>query len=110
MYNFKIELLSKASYVDSDSCDNKEFLCTAYVIKLNHEALNEYIKLNISNSRELYETNEELEAYQAQKEQQRSNFNAKICNVLGIELSENQSVCINQSLTEIFTVVTIQIC
>jgi hypothetical protein len=105
---FAIQVIAKGSYVDNGSGGGKSFLIETTTIRMNHVALNAWILSTMFNFRECYETDKEWEAYKAEKESQSKAVNSQIIDALGIKIdADKESVCITQSLSEVFTVVHI---
>lgn len=103
---FSLQVVSKGSFVDYPG-GGYSYLVDTTVIRLNHIAVNDWILSENLNCRECYETDDEWEAHKAQKAAQRKAFNAKITDALGIN-TNNGSVCITQSQSDVFTVVYIR--
>lgn len=104
---FAIQVIAKGAFVDSGSGGGKVYLIEATTVRMNHVALNAWILSQTYNCRECYETNEEWEAHKTEYEERRKAVITKIVDALGID-PEKGSVCITQSLSEVFAVVHIQ--
>lgn len=103
---FALQVIAKGSYVDNGSGGGKSFLIETTIIRLNHIALNAWLLSIMSNCRECYNTDEEWEAHKAEYAERREAAKAQIIDALGID-ADKGSICITQSLSEVFTVVQI---
>ena len=100
---FNISVVSKGTFVDQ-GCE-----ITAITIRLNPVAMNEWIFSSLLNDRMCYEKQEEWEAYKAEKETARAAWESKIYELLGIEKAEGCGLSITRNVSEIFTVVYMQV-
>lgn len=96
---FKIEVITEGQFVDCG------YLIKMVVIRVNPDAMNEYISSGVLNTRDVYETTEEWNAYKEEKAKRRQEWERKVAEKLGIVEGEVDSLVISQSLSEIFTVV-----
>ena len=99
---FSIELITKGSFIDK--VNDKLFTVTAYVIRLNSAALNEYINTTIYNDSTCFDTHEEYLEYIDQKRHQKDEFNRSIAVLLGIP---PEGVTVSNAVSEVFTVTQI---
>lgn len=101
-----LQLITKGEFLDRvKSADGEiKYRCTAIVIRLTPQALNEWILSEPSNSKNFFETAEEYEKYLADKEKARDNLCKSIIKALNIE---DKGVKITQNESEIFTVTQI---
>lgn len=96
---FRIEVVTEGQFVDCG------YLIKTIVIRVNPDAMNEYISSGVLNTRYTYETMKEWEAYKEEKAKRRQEWEGKVAEKLGIVKGETDSLVISQSLSEIFTVV-----
>lgn len=101
-----LQLITKGEFLDCvKSADGEiKYRCTAIVIRLTPQALNEWILPEPSNSKDFFETAEEYEKYLADKEKARDDLCMNIVKALDIDY---KGVKITQNETEIFTVTQI---
>lgn len=101
-----LQLITKGEFLDCvKSADGViKYRCTAIVIRLTPQALNEWILSEPSNSKDFFETAEEYEKYLADKGKARDDLCRSIAEALDIE---DKGVKITQNETEIFTVTQI---
>jgi hypothetical protein len=108
---FALQVISKGAFVDDGTGNGSSYLVEVTTIRLNHIALNAWILSDCMNCRECYEDGAEgdaqWEAHKAEYKARREAWNAKIVEALGID-PEAGSVCITQSLSEVFTIVHIR--
>ena len=95
---FKVEVLAKGQFEDCG------FIVHTTVIRLNPDAMNEWLESYILNNRYCYEREEEWQAYKKMTEDARKEVNNKIAAALGIQNVE-EGFTITQNVSEIFTVV-----
>ena len=100
--DFSIELISKGSFVEE--VNDKQFLITAYVIRLSPEALNKWLFCSVIPDRDCFETYEEYIEDCRLKQCERNELYAKIYGLLGISSDE---AVLTRNLSEIFTVTQI---
>lgn len=96
---FNISVVSKGTFEDQG------YEITATTIRLNPVAMNEWIFSSLLNDRWCYESQEEWEAYKAEKKAKREAWEKQIYNMLGIEITGDWGFSITQNVSEIFTVV-----
>lgn len=101
-----LQLIAKGEFLDRVKSSDGEikYRCTATVIRLTPQALNEWILSSPSNSKDFFETAEEYEKYLADTEKARDDLCRSIVKALGIDY---RGVKITQNETEIFTVTQI---
>ena len=101
-----LQLITKGEFLDRVKSSDGEikYRCTATVIRLTPQALNEWILSEPSNSKDFFETAEEYEKYLADTEKARDDLCRSIVKALGIDY---KGVKITQDETEIFTVTQI---
>ena len=101
-----LQLITKGEFLDCvKSADGViKYRCTAIVIRLTPQALNEWILSSPSNSKDFFETAEEYEKYLADTEKARDDLCRSIVKALGID---NRGVTVTQNVSEIFTVTQI---
>lgn len=101
-----LQLITKGEFLDCVKSSDGEikYRCTATVIRLTPQALNEWILSEPSNSKNFFETAEEYEKYLADKGKARDDLCRSIAEALDIE---DKGVKITQNETEIFTVTQI---
>lgn len=101
-----LQLITKGEYLDRVKSAHGEikYRCTAIVVRLTPQALNEWIFSEPSNSKDFFETAEEYEKYLADKEKAQDDLCWSIVKALGIDC---KGVKITQNETEIFTVTQI---
>ena len=101
-----LQLITKGEFLNRvKSADGEiKYRCTAIVIRLTPQALNEWILSEPSNSKNFFETAGEYEKYLADKEKARDDLCRSIIKALNIE---DKGVKITQNETEIFTVTQI---
>lgn len=105
--NFQAQLISRGSYVDTDpSYMGWAYLVTTYVLRLNPAGLNEYILSSVLSDRYSFATDSEWEEHKAKKKHLQAEFTERIRESLGIPQVLNP--VITQSLSEVFTAVTIE--
>ena len=106
---FAIQVIAKGAFVDSGSGGGKVYLIETTTVRMNHIALNAWLLSHSLNCRECYNTDAEWEAHKAEYEERRKAVIAKIKDALGIEIdADKESVCITQSLSEVFSIVHIK--
>lgn len=103
---FAIQIMSKGSFADNSTGNDKTYLVEAYTLRLNHVALNAWILSETMNCRECYDTDEEWEAHKAKYKDRRKTFEKKIIDALSIDASRG-GFSISQAQSEVFTVVHI---
>lgn len=96
---FRIEVVTEGCFEDCG------FNIKTIVIRLNPDAMNEYIASDLLNSRGTYETAEEWEAYKSKKAAMRQEWESKVLKELSIVPSGSDGLTISQNVSEIFTVV-----
>lgn len=105
---FAIQVISKGAFIDNGTVNGSAYLVEATTIRLNHIALNAWILSETMNCRECYETDEEWEAHKAEYVERRKTWITNILEALKLEVDSNEeSVSITQSQSEVFTVVHI---
>lgn len=93
------------SVVTNGTFEDQGYEIATTVIRLNPVAMNEWIFSSLLNDRPCYETMEEWEAYKAETEEKRKNWESKVLEKLGISKAEDCGLSITQSVSEVFTVV-----
>ena len=104
--SFAIQLVAKGCYVDNGVGNGKAYLVEAYVIRLNHVALNSWISSMVMSSPDAFNNQEEWKAHEAKYEARRETWNTKIIDALGLD-GNTGGIFIAQSQSEVFTVVRI---
>ena len=101
-----LQVIAKGEFLDcvKSSDGEKKYRCTATVVRLTPQALNEWILSEPSNSKDFFETAEEYEKYLADKGKARDDLCKSIIKALNIE---DKGVKITQNESEIFTVTQI---
>lgn len=101
-----LQLITKGEFLDRVKSSDGEikYRCTATVIRLTPQALNEWLFAKMNDSKELFESAEEYEKYIADKEKARDDWRKSIIKALNIE---DKGVKITQNESEIFTVTQI---
>lgn len=95
---FKVEVIAQGQFEDCS------FLIHTNVIRLNPDAMNEWIESSILNDCYCYEREEEWKAYKEKTEASRKEVKNKIAAALGIQNVE-EGFTVTQNVSEIFTVV-----
>ena len=95
---FKIEVIASGQFEDCS------FVIHTTVIRLNPDAMNEWLDSSVLNDRYCYEREEEWQAHKERKEANRKEVKNKIAAALGIQNVED-GFTITQNVSEIFTVV-----
>lgn len=95
---FRVEVIAQGQFKDCG------LLIHTTVIRLNSDAMNEWIESSILNDRYCYECEEEWVAYKEKMEANRNEVKNKIAAALGIQNVE-AGFTITQNVSEIFTVV-----
>lgn len=98
-----LQLITKGEFLDRVKSSDGEikYRCTATVIRLTPQALNEWLFAKMNDSKELFESAEEYEKYIADKEKARDDWRKSIIKALNIE---DKGVKITQNESEIFAV------
>ncbi len=105
--SFMLQLISTGEYVDDDPGHGGDtYTVRVYVLRLNPFTLNEWWRSQVTNCRNTYSTEEEWEAYQAEKERLQTAFEEKVAQFLKIDLSLG-GLIISQAVSETFTAVHI---
>lgn len=94
---FDFEIVAEGSF------KSEGYTVRTIVIRLNSTALNEHILSRDWNDRDVYETDEEYEAYKQRKYEERRQWERKILD--GLKFTQDAGYSITKSVTEIFTVV-----
>lgn len=105
--DFEIKVISKGAFIDEGVYPNTKYLVDVTTIRLNHVALNAWHSSVVMNCRECYDTDKEWEQYKAKCKSRRCECEKLITKSLGIDTNQG-SVSVTQSLSEIFTVVHIR--
>lgn len=95
---FRVEVIARGQFEDCG------LVIHTTVIRLNSDAMNEWIESSILNDRYCYECEEEWVAYKEKMEANRNEVKNKIAAALGIQNVE-AGFTITQNVSEIFTVV-----
>lgn len=95
---FKVEVIAQGQFEDC-GC-----IIHTNVIRLNPDAMNEWLESSILNDRYCYEREEEWTAYKEKTEANRKEVESKIAAALGIQNVE-AGFTVMQNVSEIFTVV-----
>lgn len=101
-----LQVITKGEFLDCEKSSDGEikYRCTATVVRLTPQALNEWILSKPSNSKDFFKTAEEYEKYLADTEKARDNLCRSIAKALGIDY---KGVTVMQNVSEIFTVAQI---
>ena len=101
-----LQMITKGEFLDRVKSSDGEikYRCTAIVIRLTPQALNEWILYEPSNNKNFFETAEEYEKYLADKEKARDDLCRSIAKALDID---DKGVTVTQNISEIFTVTQI---
>lgn len=105
---FAVQVISRGSFVDSDSGDDKLYLIEVATFRLNPVALTEWLLSETMNSRGCYETEEKWRRHKGEYAEKRRACKGKILEALGMD-PDTEHVNIVQALSEIFTMVHIEI-
>ena len=99
-----IEVFAKGQ--SKDHVGGKSFTIEAQTVRFNPYALNEWIRTDIINQRECYNTWEEWDAYRKDREQARKKLENEIAKIMGLDTKKAPPI-IEKVTAEIFTVVQI---
>ena len=101
-----LQVIAKGEFLDcvKSSDGVKKYRCTAIVVRLTPQALNEWIFSRPSDSKDFFKTAEEYENYLADKEKASDDLCRNIVKALNIDC---KGVTVTQNISEIFTVTQI---
>lgn len=103
---FDAQILARGSFLDTEN--GEMFEVEAATIRLNHVALNAWILSEMHNVQDCYDTDEEWKRHKEEYKEKRKTVVDRIIKIVGIDVTtENQSVNISQSQSEVFTLVRI---
>lgn len=102
MDGFGFRVIATGDFIDQG------YLITVHSIRLSPEALNAWYTSKVKGAPAFYESREAWEAYKAEKEQLRREWEERIAKLIGYESGEDSSFCITQSVSEIFTIVIME--
>lgn len=105
-----IQVISRGKFIDDSVGNGSLYQVEVFTIRLNHVLLNDWIMSECWNTRDCYEDGPEGDAqwlaHKAERAERRRLWKEKIVRALEIDPKAG-SVCITQSLSEIFAVVHI---
>ena len=109
--DFVVEVLSRGAYFDGKAGDGSVYQIDTFTLRLNHIALNAYLRSDMMNCRECYADSEEgqarFEAHRAEYAVRRNAWRNNVLLALGI-CSGDGSVAITQVVAEVFAAVWIR--
>ena len=108
---FEVQVIAKGSFVDDAAGDGGVYLVEAFMVRLNHVALNRWILSEGFSVRECYpegvEGDIQWEAHKAEYLAKRDAWIDRVTEILGIDPRVG-SVKITQAQSEVFSVVHIR--
>lgn len=104
---FQAQVIARGICEDASSIPDKVYVIETIIIRLNQVALNEWIMSEEWNERGCYNTDGEWEEYKTKKAVMRKAWEAKVAEMLCIEIVGG-SLCIREALAEFFSVVYIR--
>ncbi len=112
---FAIRLISSGKFVDEDpGSGGAKYMVQTYTFRMNRAAVSEWLKafslLDNWHSGEDWEVrhpSEDMQAYQEEQKKQQAALESKIADALQADISADDSFCIRQVVSEIFTAVHI---
>jgi hypothetical protein len=107
---FDLQIITRGSYVDSETNPEKVFVIETTTLRLSQDALNDYLKSIVYDGREVYKDGEdgdqEYAEYKRNKTQRRGEWERRVKTAIGID-EACKSVIITQAHSEVFTAVHI---
>lgn len=102
MTGFGFKVIATGEFIDQG------YLITVHSIRLSPEALNAWYTSRVTHYPSSCNTIEALKSYKAEKEKLRREWEDRIAKLIGYESGGDSSFCVNQSVSEIFTIVIME--
>lgn len=102
MDGFGFKVIATGEFIDQG------YLITVHSIRLSPEALNVWYTSKVRDHPSFHETIEAWKAYKAEKERLRREWEDRIAKFIGYESGRDSSFCVTQSVSEIFTIITME--
>jgi hypothetical protein len=107
---FDLQIITRGSYVDSETNPEKVCVIETATLRLSWDALNDYLKSIVYDGREVYADGEdgdrEYAEYKRNKTQRRDEWERRVKTAIGLD-EVNEGVVITQVHSEVFTAVHI---
>lgn len=102
MSGFGFKVMATGEFIDQG------YLITVHSIRLSPEALNAWYTSKVKGAPAFHESREAWEAYKAEKEQLRREWENRVAELIGYVNSGDSSFCVTHNVGDIFTIVIME--